>query len=62
MGSRWKDEKVGYDVRIENSGDCIQNGAKQSGISTSGDVHDISIEATSNFVSFYSLWMSLMLP
>jgi hypothetical protein len=62
MGSRRKDEKVGYDVGIEDSGDCIRNGAKQSDISASNDVHHISIYATSNFVSFYSPWMSLMLP
>jgi hypothetical protein len=62
MGSRRKAEKVGYDVGIEDSGDCIQNGAKQLDISARSDVHHISVEATLNFVPFYSPWMSLMLP
>jgi hypothetical protein len=62
MGSRRKAEKIGYDVGIEDSRDCIQNGAKHSNISASSDVHRVSIEATSNFLSFYLPWMSLMLP
>jgi hypothetical protein len=52
MGSCRKAEKVGYNVGIEDSRDCIRNGAKQSDISASGDVHHIAIEATSNFIPF----------
>jgi hypothetical protein len=53
MGSRRKAEIVGYNVVLKNLEIAFKMEPK-SNISASSDVHHISIEATSNFIPFYS--------